>query len=164
MRTRTVWGHGLGVACSRSRTGHDCGYVRKCIVRVHGLTKFADCAWVLPALTSTTTQAFVGNDLAAPRPCTEIPRCWLGCCPATARTLAGRCPVAAWKTARKCHRQLRGHLLGHYSGHFAGHCTAIARLAALPWCKGMVSNQNTGFPIPESRHRFRSTERHKIQH
>ena len=43
-----------------------------------------------------------------------------------------------------------------------GHCAVVARLAALFFNKGMVSNQNTGFPIPESRQRFRSTEHLKL--
>jgi len=41
--------------------------------------------------------------------------------------------------------------------------TAVARLAALHLCKGMVSNQNTGFPISESRQRFHSSERIKLR-
>jgi hypothetical protein len=43
-----------------------------------------------------------------------------------------------------------------------GHCVVVARLAALFFNKGMVSNKITGFPIPESRQRFRSTERLKL--
>jgi hypothetical protein len=43
-----------------------------------------------------------------------------------------------------------------------GNCAAVARLAALFFDKGMVSNQMTGFPIPESRQRFRSTEHLKL--
>jgi hypothetical protein len=36
------------------------------------------------------------------------------------------------------------------------------RLISEANASGMVSNQNTGFPIPESRQRFRSTEHLKL--
>jgi hypothetical protein len=36
------------------------------------------------------------------------------------------------------HRMLRG----HHGGHCAGHCAVVARLAALFFNKGMVSNKN----------------------
>jgi hypothetical protein len=82
------------------------------------------------------------------------------------RLPSGYCPVNCSDAARKIagifHRQLRGDLAGHDGGHFAGCYAAIARFVALTSGKGMVSNQNTGFPIPESRQRFRSFERHKI--
>jgi hypothetical protein len=39
---------------------------------------------------------------------------------------------------------------------------AIARLAALSFHKGMVSNQNTGFPVSESRQRCCSIEQPKL--
>jgi hypothetical protein len=38
-----------------------------------------------------------------------------------------------------------------FPGRDAGSCADIARLAALRSCKGMVSNQNARFLIPESR-------------
>jgi len=78
--------------------------------------------------------------------------------PPTARTRLGSCPAIA----RMIHRMLRGRYGGHYggrcAGRHAGHCAVVTRLAALFFDKGMVSNQNTGFPIPESRQRFRSIE------
>lgn len=53
-------------------------------------------------------------------------------------------------------------LRGYFAGRFAEYYADMARLAALPSSKGMVSNKNTGFPIPESRHSFCSSERVKI--
>jgi hypothetical protein len=55
------------------------------------------------------------------------------------------------------HRMLRG----YFAGRYAEYCADIARLPALHSCKGMVSNQMIGFPIPESRDDFRSAERIK---
>jgi hypothetical protein len=60
------------------------------------------------------------------------------------------------------HRMLRGHYGGHYGGHCAGRCAVVARLAALFFNKGMVSNKITRFPIPESRQKSRSIERMKL--
>ena len=70
--------------------------------------------------------------------------------PPTARTPRGRRPVIARIIRRTLRRSPRRMLRGN--------CAVVARLAALFFNKGMVSNQNTGFPIPESRQRFRSIE------
>ena len=63
-------------------------------------------------------------------------------------------------------RTLRGRCAGRYAGRCAdvapdatpdvarklrGNCAAVARLAALSFDKGMVSNEITGFQISESR-------------
>jgi hypothetical protein len=46
---------------------------------------------------------------------------------------------------------------------FAATCyVEFGRILSFPIWKGMVSNQNTGFPIPESRQKFRSAERIKL--
>ena len=63
--------------------------------------------------------------------CADIDRRCVRCFPPTARTLRGSCPAKA----RMIHRSLRGRCTGHH----AGCCADIARLAALPSCKGMVS-------------------------
>ena len=61
---------------------------------------------------------------------------------------------------------LRGHYGGHYGGHCAGHCAEIARplLVFRPYflIRGWCLTKMTGFPIPESRQRFRSTEHLKL--
>lgn len=54
--------------------------------------------------------------------------------PATARTQRGCCRA----NARMIHRLLRG----RFARCFVGCCADIARLAATPSCKGMVSDQN----------------------
>jgi len=85
---------------------------------------------------------------------------------------SGNCPAASWLLRQPLH----GHLPA-LRKMFPGNCPAnasmihrmlrgryadIARLAALLSCKGMVSIKMTGFPIPESREKFRSAERIQI--
>ena len=77
---------------------------------------------------------------------------------ASARTLPGCCPDNSTDVARMIRRTPRR----TPRRMLRGNCAAVARLAALFFNKGMVSNQNTGFPIPESRQRFRSTEHLKL--
>ena len=64
----------------------------------------------------------------------DIHRRFVRSFPPTARTRLGSCSVIA----RMLHRTLRGRCAGRY----AGCCAAVARLAALSFDKGMVSNQN----------------------
>lgn len=60
--------------------------------------------------------------------------------------------------ARIIQRMIRGRF-----GRRPARCGAdIARPRAIHSCKGMVSRKNHGFPIPESRQKFRSSERIKI--
>ena len=68
----------------------------------------------------------------------DIRRNRLGRCPSVARTLAGYCPADARTSCQK----LRGRFSGRYAGNPTGCGADIARLAALPSSKGMVSNQN----------------------
>ena len=97
----------------------------------------------------------------------QLPGRFLAVAPTVARTFTSVARDVSRQLLRQCsavartiHRTLRGCCAGYH----AGCCADIARLPALHSCKGMVSNQNTGFPIPESRENSRSTERHKIQH
>jgi hypothetical protein len=75
----------------------------------------------------------------------------LGRFPSVDRTLTGYCPAAARTSCRILRGRFGGRFGGRCAGRHAGCCAAVARLAALFFDKGMVSNQNTGFPIPESR-------------
>ena len=79
-------------------------------------------------------------------------------CPDTSRQLTGNCPDDSPDVARMIRRTLRRTL----RRMLRGHCATVARLAALFFNKGMVSNKITGFPIPESRHKSRSIERMKL--
>jgi hypothetical protein len=78
--------------------------------------------------------------------------------PDTSRQLPGNCPDDSPDAARMIQRTLRR----TPRRMLRGNCAAVVRLAALFFNKGMVSNKITGFPIPESRHKSRSTEHRNL--
>ncbi len=73
-------------------------------------------------------------------------------------TCFGCCANAGLETARTIRRMLRGLSTGLSANRRAD----VARPAALPSCKGMVSSKNQGFQVSESRQRFLSAERVKL--
>jgi len=140
-----VHGHGKTVESSWPL----CGHVLWTFLDVAGKLPGC-CAEATPDAARTATSiakssanhlANIGANLGA-----DMYRRLVRCFPPTARTHLGSCPDDSPDVART----------------LRGHCAVVARLAALFFNKGMVSNQNTGFPIPESRRRFRSTEHLKL--
>jgi hypothetical protein len=74
-----------------------------------------------------------------------------------ARTLPG----ASRSFARTVARRFSGCCANHFFGHCAN-CAWLLRGCCLIFDKGMVSNQNTGFPISESREELRLVGRDEM--
>jgi len=156
-RKSRVHGHGKTVESSWPPRGHVLWTVPDAAGKLPGC-----CADAAPDATpdAARTAAAIAKSFANHRANigADIHRRLVRCFLLTAGIRLGSSPAIA----RMIHRMLRGCFGGHYggrcAGRHAGHCAVVTRLAALFFDKGMVSNQNTGFPIPESRQRFRSIE------
>lgn len=154
---RTWTDHGLGQSAATGwprrwlRNGHERGFcadsdklrTRSRTVCGHGhhgrgkeVVAFADVAQTPCEHASVILLIFPSHCADA---ALQMPGCFSGRSPDVARTLR---------------RTLHVNLRGHYA--------AAARFPTFSFGKGMVSNQNTGFPIPESRTRSRPAGRPEL--
>lgn len=140
IRIGTVRGRGLDTIMTRCGHGQFTDWTRAGTDRVCG--RCADITRTLPSHRVATAWKLHRHSRTFAR---QLPGRFLAVAPTVARTFTSVARDVSRQLLRQCsavarmiHRTFRGCCAGYY----AGWCADIARLAALPSCKGMVSNQN----------------------
>jgi len=148
-RLRTVRGSGLDMVSDRSRARS---------VRGLNMDMFAVMdklrSWSRTGKATATWPDFVGRVPATAQTLRwklrgQLVGCCVTCgiicqrgCSVSAQRIATRTSVAIARTLHYCRPAIARTTHRTLGGRDAGLCADIARLAALPSCKGMVSNQN----------------------